>query len=99
MTDKPYGLFRQPKNTMPQIGSIWAVLSVDEADGNEGVCSIRVGDSWMPLIAADEKRLAIIRREGAALARVTGKKLRLVKFTAREEVWAWDGAAAASGGG
>ncbi len=86
MTDRPYGLFHQPRNTLAKITEIWAVVSVDPEDENEGVCAMKMGDSWMPMIAADPKRLEFIKAQAARLAAATGQKMKLVKFTTREEV-------------
>ena len=77
-----------PKNTMPRIDAIWAFLSVDPDDGNEGVCSAQLlgPGSMVPLIAADEARLRSITPIAEDIARVTGQIVRLVKFTNREVV-------------
>lgn len=79
-------LFHQPKNTMPRIDCVWAVVSVDPSDGNEGVCAAEFTGVMMPLIAADEKRLAMIIPIAERIKAATGIKLKLVKFTTREEV-------------
>jgi hypothetical protein len=81
-----YTIFHQPKNTMPKITAVWAVVSVDPADGNEGVAAAEVAGIMMPLIAADEKRLDMIIPIAKAIKASTGIKLKLVKFTTREEV-------------
>lgn len=76
-----------PKNEMPRIDCIWAFLSVDEADGNEGLCAATLtGIGPTPLIAADERRLKIITPIAEHLARTTGKVIRLVKFHNREVI-------------
>jgi hypothetical protein len=75
-----------PKNEMPRIDCIWAFLSVDEEDGNEGVCAAPLNGSLMPLIAADEKRLASLWPVAEEIARLTGRVIRLVKFHNREVV-------------
>lgn len=82
----PEGFLHQPKNTMPLINSLWAFLSVDPADGNEGVCAATIGNTLMPLIAADEARLASLRSHAEKIAKRSGRKIKLVKFTTREEV-------------
>lgn len=80
-------LFTQPKNTMPKIESIWAYVSVDADDGNEGVCAVTFGNGiTIPLIAADPARLDSIRPLAMDLAAKTGMKIRLVRFTSREEI-------------
>jgi hypothetical protein len=76
----------QPKNTMPKIESIWAFVSVDPQDGNEGVCAFQIGPQMMPMMAADPKRLEAITPLAESLALRTGMKIKLVRFTAREEI-------------
>jgi hypothetical protein len=76
-----------PKNEMPRIDCIWAFLSVDEEDGNEGVCATMLPNgSMMPLIAADEKRLQSLWPEARRIAQMTGRRCRLVKFHTREVI-------------
>ena len=77
-----------PKNEMPRIDCLWAFLSVDEADGNEGVCAVNFPGlpGLTPLIAADQRRLDLITPIAEDLARTTGRVLRLVKFYNREVV-------------
>ena len=77
-----------PKNEMPRIDCIWAYLSVDDRDGNEGVCAAMVPGlpGLTPLIAADERRLEFITQLAEQLARDSGRVLRLVKFTNREVI-------------
>lgn len=73
-----------PPNTLPRIDEIWANLSID-AYGNEGVVGgYFPGSGWLPLIAADQKRLDGIRQMALAIARESGMRIRLVKFTTRE---------------
>lgn len=76
-----------PPNYLERIDEIWAVLSVDE--GGEGVVAAPLPPFDMPmvpLIAADKARLDSILPIARALARRTGKAMRLVKFSTREVV-------------
>jgi len=79
-------ILHQPKNTMPRIEALFAFLSVDEDDGNEGVVAAPMGGALMPLIAADEARLEGIRPIAQKLANLAKMKIRLVRFTNREEI-------------
>lgn len=80
-------IFQQPKNTMPRIDSLYAYVSVDHEDGNEGLCGAPVGPvGCMPLIAADEKRLEQLTPIAEQMARQFKMKIRLVKFTKREVI-------------
>lgn len=75
---------------MPHIPALWAFLAVD-ADGDEGVAGFFVPEtplmpaSWMPMVAADETRLEALKTRAKGMA-AGGTRIRLVKFTAREEV-------------
>lgn len=82
----PQKLVQQPPNTMPEIKSLYAFVAVDPEDGNEGVMSVTVHGMVMPLIAADEDRLASIRPIAAASARASGRTVKLVQFTERKEI-------------
>lgn len=75
-----------PKNYLPRIETIWAYLSVDE--GGEGVCAapLEPGMLSVPLLAADETRLEKIRPFALAIAKLTGRPVRLAKFTVREDI-------------
>lgn len=84
--NEPYGLYRQEKNTMPRIEGLYAFVSVDAADGNEGVMAVQIGDSWMPLIAADPERLKALRPLAEDVVKITRKAARLVRFTGRVDM-------------
>jgi hypothetical protein len=71
---------------MPRIEAIWAFVSVDVNDGNEGVLASTFGRHLLPLIAADEKRLKELWPAARQIASVTGMRCKLVKFHAREEI-------------
>jgi hypothetical protein len=70
---------------MPCIEHLWAFLSIDK-DGDEGVCAAKMGDMWVPLVAADEKRVETLREYAQRLVEATGCPIRLVKFTVRQEI-------------
>lgn len=75
---------------MPHIPALWAFLAVD-ADGDEGMAGFFVPATsmapagWMPMVAADEARLEALKERARGMA-AGGTRIRLVKFTAREEV-------------
>ena len=81
-------IFDNPKNYIPRIESIWAIVSVDPVDGNEGVVAapLQAGMLSVPLIAADKARLDSILPLARAIAGASGTKLKLVRFHAREEI-------------
>jgi len=77
-------------NTLLRIDSVFMALSVDD-DGTEGVCAVMVNGMWMPLLAADEKRLPFIKEQAAFVAKRDNRLVRIVKLTSREEVEVIDG--------
>lgn len=69
-----------------RIEAIHAYIAVDE-DDEEGVIGQLMGNgTWMPFIAADLHRLIDLRPMAEAIALETGRQVRLVKFTTREDL-------------
>lgn len=85
-TDDPT-LYVMPKNEIVHIEEIWAFLSVDPSDNTEGIIA-RTGPDGItiPMIAADAARLMSLIPEMEQTVQVTGRPIRLVKFTTRQEV-------------
>jgi hypothetical protein len=77
-----------PTNEIPRIDAVWAFLSVDPGDGNEGVLAAPLAgpNSIVPLIAADEARLKSLIPIAEQMAQASGRVIRLVKFSNREVV-------------
>jgi hypothetical protein len=69
-----------------KIEHVWMVISSDEE--GEGVCAAPLfgSGSLVPLIAADEERLESILPIAKILARESGKTIKLIKFSVREDV-------------
>lgn len=67
------------------IDEIWAFISVGP-DGEEGVCAVQMGDTMMPLIAADETRLADLRPFAEVLAAIDGSPITLARFGHRVDL-------------
>lgn len=84
--NEEHTLRRQPRGTMPKIQALWAWVGIDPVDENEGILAIPFEDTMMPLIAADDERLAQLRPLAINLVRGTGMLIRLVKFSNREEI-------------
>ncbi len=75
-----------PKNTK-QIIAIWAVISEDE--GGDGLLGGIVGNIATPLITADADRVEQLIEHARKLVEanlVGGKRIKLIKLAAREEV-------------
>lgn len=64
--------------------SIWVFLG-DAKDG-EAVMARLNGESLLPMICLHEDVLPLMRADAEKISKLTGKKIRLVKFTTREEV-------------
>ena len=71
---------------MPKIKMMFAFIATDEDEDDEGVIGMQVGGTWLPLVGADEARIESLRSVAEETARITGKKVTLVKFTNREDV-------------
>jgi hypothetical protein len=76
-------IIHNPANTH-RIDAIWAAVSVD--DGGEGICAVQMNGVWTPLLAADEKRLEWVVAQARDLARATGKRIKIIKLTARIDI-------------
>ncbi len=72
-------------NTGQKIERLYAWIAT-EADGGEGVCSVKLGDTHMPLIGADMARIESLRGHAAFVARASGCPVRLVEFSVRRVI-------------
>ena len=74
---------------MPKINELWAYLS-EERPGEEGVvaCPMMIHGQlvMMPLVCADADRATALQPMAQEAAETSGRPIRLVRFTAREEV-------------
>jgi len=78
-------VIHDPPNQLLSIDAIWLYISSDET--GEGVMGYTTpGGTLMPLMAADETRLKSITPIAQKIATLTKKKVKLVKFTMREEI-------------
>lgn len=74
-----------PPNTIPHIETIWAVVSIDE--NGEGLCGAMIAPGmWTSLTTCEERLLPALLNAARVVAKSTGKKMKLVKFTTREEI-------------
>jgi hypothetical protein len=69
-------------NPLTRIDPVWMALSVDD-DGTEGLCAVQIDGTWMPLVAADEMRLAFIRAQAEIIARQQQRLVRIVRLGER----------------
>lgn len=73
-----------PPNEKP-ITELFVVASVDEA-GNEGICATGTDRGMMPLVVAYSRLLPMLRTEAQLIAKLTGRKVKLLRLTAREDM-------------
>lgn len=84
---KPVIIFHDdPPIELLTIDQVWAFIICDET-GDEGICAAPLFPRMMcPLIAADEARVNCLIGIARDIARVSGKTIKLVKFSQRDEV-------------
>lgn len=88
--DRPFKFhehcFKVMENGMGfKIKNIWAFVAIHD-DGDECFCSMKLGDSWFPMVMADEARIKSMRHYAAQLAKDTKRKVTLVKFSTRTDL-------------
>lgn len=73
-------------NILPHIDGVYAFLSKDK-EGNEGLCGFQYKTGhWMPMVAADEKRMKSLIPVAEQIAANSDQDVILVKFSNREEL-------------
>jgi hypothetical protein len=70
------------------IDELYIFVSCDEA--GEGICSARLHEMVVPLVAPDVNRLQSLIPIAREAARNSNTKVKLLKFTVREEVMELD---------
>ena len=71
---------------MPRISEMFAFIAEDTGPEDEGVAAVMVGNVMLPLVGADMARVASLRPVARSIASASGKTVRLVKFSLREEL-------------
>jgi hypothetical protein len=79
-------VLHSPPNQLLRIDEIYLFVSSDET--GEGVCAgpLFGPGTVVPLIAADEARLKSLIPVARQIAKASGKKVKLLKFTTRSEI-------------
>lgn len=72
-------------NGQERIDEMFAFIVVDD-DGTEGIPATYLGNTLYPLVGADMKRVESLRPAAEDYARSSGKPVRLVRFSTREEL-------------
>lgn len=68
-----------------RIDTMFAFVAVD-AENNEGVPAVKIGQMLVPLMCADKDRVDSLRSIALQLARNSKAKIKLIRFTNREEL-------------
>jgi hypothetical protein len=69
-----------------RIETLHAFVSVDPDDGDEGVIAMMRNGQWIPLVAADERRLEQYRRFAQEIAQMSGRSIRVLRFEVRVDL-------------
>lgn len=72
------------RNYLEKITEVYVFVSMDK-DG-EGIISRSFGDLMLPFVCADKERMEQLKPIAKNMARQTGKKIKLIKLTHREEI-------------
>jgi len=82
-----------PPNHLLRIDAVYLFISTD--DQGEGLCAAPIPDGLgpmpggvglMPLVAADPARLSALKPIAQQLSNLTGKTIRLIKLSRRDEL-------------
>lgn len=71
---------------MSRIEEMFAFVAEDTGPDDEGIIGARTAMGWVPLVGADMARVESLKPFAMDIARATGKKVKLLRFTTREEV-------------
>jgi len=71
---------------MPRIDSLYAFVAEDSGPDDEGIVGAQTSGGWMPLVGADMARVKSLRPLAEAIARQTGKTIKLLHFETRREL-------------
>jgi hypothetical protein len=70
---------------MPRIDSLYAYVIADRDEDDEGVPSIQVGSTHMPLMGSDMERMSGgLKQAAQEIADATGKEIKLIRSTGIE---------------
>lgn len=80
---------------MRTLKTITAFVAVDPANGDEGICSMRLPAKnihgknesvEMPMIGADEDRVRSLKKYAEGMSKQWGITIKLVRFSSREDL-------------
>jgi len=71
---------------MPRIEGMYAFVAEESGPDDEGIVGMATGSGWMPLVGGDMARIESLKPIARGIAAQTGKKIKLLHFTHREEL-------------
>lgn len=71
-------------NYLDKITELYAFVSKDE--GGEGLIGMIINGTFIPFVCADKKRIESLKPHAKNIAKESGKKVKLIKLTCREEI-------------
>jgi len=71
---------------VPRIEEMYAFVAEDSGPDDEGVVAMSVRDVMLPLVGADMARVESLRPIARNISAETGKRIKLLHFTHREEL-------------
>lgn len=75
-------------NYLEKITEVYVFASVDEGGGGIVGQTLPIGgrDTFMPFVCADKERMESIKPLAKEIARLSGKKIKLIRLSVREEL-------------
>ncbi len=71
---------------MPRIEEMYAFVAEDTGPDDEGVVAMNVGGVMLPMVGANMARVESLRLIAKDITARTGKKIKLLHFTQREDL-------------
>lgn len=72
-----------------RIDEMYAFVAVHD-DQDEGVMGMPTAQGWLPMVGADMARMESLKDLAKVLAQRSGKRIRLLRFSVREELEVFD---------
>jgi hypothetical protein len=70
---------------MPLIEEMYAFISYDKDNNDEGICAFQSSYGvWIPMVGANMARVESLKPMAKQIANMTGKKIKICKFSTRE---------------
>jgi hypothetical protein len=71
---------------MPRIEEMYAFIVADTGPEDEGLAAMKLRGDWLPLVGADMERVESRKPIAQSIARETGQKITIARFTQRTDV-------------